>query len=208
MWDLTKLDDIEGASDLSTRQFPSIPIDAIDSFYNSQGNIRATKSDLEVDPAIGDKKREEYRSKPKTKNKGKCVNNKKIRLKDQPKIPSFPIHLLQKNDPPIEGVPTAVSKELQSFLDQAQFQGMEQIDDSIYYDSNSEANDYDEDDDNTFQDAIQVEDIIDDTDDDHNTIYGEQINNDFIAPIGIEDGATRVTIKHEGILHAQYCHYG
>ena len=54
----------------------------------------------------------------------------------------------------------------------------------------------------------QVEDVIDDTDDDDATIYGEPINNDFIAPVGIEDGATGVTIKHEGILHAQYCHYG
>ena len=34
-WDPTKLDDIEGASDLSIRQFPPIPVDAIDIFYNS-----------------------------------------------------------------------------------------------------------------------------------------------------------------------------
>ena len=46
--DPTKLDDIEGASDLSISQYPSIPADAIDSFYNSQGDIRATKSDSEV----------------------------------------------------------------------------------------------------------------------------------------------------------------
>ena len=31
----------------------------------------------------------------------------------------FSTHLLQKNDPPIEGVLSAVAKELQSFLDQA-----------------------------------------------------------------------------------------
>ena len=59
MWDTTKLDDIEGASDLSICQFPPIPIDATDSFYNSQSNIRATKSNLEVCPAVGDKKSEE-----------------------------------------------------------------------------------------------------------------------------------------------------
>ena len=40
---------------------------------------------------------------------------------------------------------------------------MEQIDDSVHYDNNSEANDDDEDDDNTFQDSIQIEDIIDNT---------------------------------------------
>ena len=84
---------------------------------------------------------------------------------------------------------------------------MEQIDDSVYYDSNSEADDNNEDDDNTFQDAIQVEDVIDDTNDDNATTYREPINNDFIALVGTEDRATRVTMKHEGILHAQYCHY-
>ena len=85
---------------------------------------------------------------------------------------------------------------------------MEQIDDSVYYDSNSEADDDDEDDDNTFQDTIQVEDVIDDTEDDDATSYGKTINNDFMAPVGIEDGATGITIEHEGILHAQYCHNG
>ena len=93
-WDPTKLDDIEGTSDLSISQFPPIPVDAIDSFYNSQGDIYATKSNSEVDPAVVDKKSEGYRpkptgfksegyrSKPKTKkkrNQRKWVNNKKIR---------------------------------------------------------------------------------------------------------------------------------
>ena len=124
---------------------------------------------MEVDSTVVDKKSEgyrpkptgikseEYRSKPKTKNKRnnrKWVNKKKIRWKDQPKVTSFSTHLLQKNDPPIEGVPTAVAKELQFFLDQARVRGMEQIDDSVYYDSNSNTDDNDEDDDNTFQDAI------------------------------------------------------
>ena len=85
---------------------------------------------------------------------------------------------------------------------------MEKLDDSVYYDSNSETDDDDEDDDNTFQDAIQVEDIIDDTEDDDAAIYGETINNDFIVPGGTEDGATGVTIEYVGVLHAQYCHYG
>ena len=169
------------------------------------------KNDLEVDPAVVDKKSEGYWSKPKTKNKRnkrKWVNNKKIRWKDQPKVSSFPTHLLPKNDPPIKGVPAAVAKRLQSFLDRAQVQGMEQIDDYVYYDSNSESDNDDEDNDHTFQDAIQVEDVIDGTDNDKATIYRETINNDFIAPVGIEDRVTRVTIEHEGILHAQYSHYG
>ena len=62
---------------------------------------------------------------------------------------------------------------------------MEQIDDSVYYDSYSEADDDVEDDDNTFQDAIQIEDVIDDINDDDATIYGEPINNDFMLPVGI-----------------------
>ena len=107
MWDPTKLDDIAGASDLSISQFSPIPVNAINSFYNSQDDICATKSDFEVDPAVVDKKRklevdpavvdkksegyhtkptgiksEGYQSKPKTKNKSNnrnWVNNKKIR---------------------------------------------------------------------------------------------------------------------------------
>ena len=75
-WDPTKLDNVEGASDLSISHFLPIPADAIDSFYNSQHDIRATKSDSEADPAVVDKKSEgycpkfnelkseEYRSKP------------------------------------------------------------------------------------------------------------------------------------------------
>ena len=87
---------------------------------------------------------------------------------------------------------------------------MEQIDDSVYYDSNGEAADDDEDDDSTFQDAIQVEDTSYDTDDDidESVSYGETINNDFNAPVGTEDGATGVTIEYDGVLYAQYCHFG
>ena len=115
-------------------------MDATDSFYNSQGDIHATKSDLEVDPAVSDapdksseekgegyclkpsgNKSEDYQSKPKTKkkkNKGKWVNNKKVRWKDQMKTSTFPTRLLSlKSDLPIEGVPAAVEAELQSFID-------------------------------------------------------------------------------------------
>ena len=67
-----------------------------------------------------------------------------------------------------------------------------------------------EDDDRTFQDAIQVEDAIYDTDDevDELVIYGETINNDFTVPVGTEDGTMGVTIEYDGVLHAQYCHFG
>ena len=87
---------------------------------------------------------------------------------------------------------------------------MEQIDGSVYSDSNDEDADDDEDDGSTFQDAIQVEDAIYDTDDDvHESVsYGETINNDFNVPVGTEDGATGVTIEYDGVLHAQYCHFG
>ena len=142
----------------------------------------------------------EYRSKPKKKkrNQQQWKNNKKIRWKDQPHIPSFPDHLL-----PTEGVPTDVAKELQSLLDQARIYEMEQIDGSVYYDRNGE-----EDDDSTFQDTILVEDASYDTDNevDDSSSYGETINNDSFVPLGTEDGATGVTIEFDGVLHAQYCH--
>ena len=84
---------------------------------------------------------------------------------------------------------------------------MEQIDDSVFCGSNNEADDDDEDD-NTFPDSIQVEDGIDDTKDDAAAIYGETINNDLIVLVGTEDGATGVTIEYEGVLYAQYYHFG
>ena len=96
-----------------------------------------------------------------------------IRWKDQPQVSSIPDNLLQKNDPQIEGVPSAIAKEFQSLLDQAQANGMA-----------VEADDNDEDDDNISQDDIQVEDITEDTndddDDDESVIYGETINNDSL----------------------------
>ena len=49
-WDPSKLDDLPGASDCSISQFSPIPQDAIDSFYTTQGDIRATKSDLKNEP--------------------------------------------------------------------------------------------------------------------------------------------------------------
>ena len=48
-WDPSKFDDVAGASDLSISQFPPIPLDTIDPFYTTQGDIRATKSDLKSD---------------------------------------------------------------------------------------------------------------------------------------------------------------
>ena len=53
-WDPSKLDDIEGAADLHIQQFSTTPIDAKDSFYNSQGNIFASKSNLEDDSVVSD----------------------------------------------------------------------------------------------------------------------------------------------------------
>ena len=96
---------------------------------------------------------------------------------------------------------------MQSLLDQAKVHGMEQIDDSVYYDSKGKDDDNDEDDDNTFHVAIQVEDVIDDNKDDDTAINGETINNDVIVQVGTEDRATGVTIKYEVVLHAQYCHF-
>ena len=84
---------------------------------------------------------------------------------------------------------------------------MEQIDDSVYYDSNDEETDDDEDDDSTFNNTIQVKSAIYDTDDDdEESINGETINNDFKAPTVFEEGATGLTIDYGSVLHAQYCH--
>ena len=59
-WDPTKLDSLEIESEQMIKAFSPIPADNIDSFYNDQGDIRATKSDsgvdskIEVDPAVVD----------------------------------------------------------------------------------------------------------------------------------------------------------
>ena len=50
--------------------------------------------------------------------------------------------------------------------------------------------------------------MIKDTNDDDATIYGELINNEFLPPVGQEDGAIGVMIEHKGVLYAQYCHFG
>ena len=149
----------------------------------------------------------EYQSKPKKKkrNQRQWRNNKKFRWKDQPHVPSFPDHLL-----PIKGVPSDVEKELQSLLDRPRVHGFEQINGSVYYDSNGKDGDDDEDDESIFHDAIQVVDVIYDTDDevDDPISYEETINNDYFLPVWTEDGATGVTIEFDGVLHAQYCHFG
>ena len=53
-WDPSKFDYVAGASKLSISQFPPIPLDTIDPFYTTQGDIRAIKSDvknkLEIEP--------------------------------------------------------------------------------------------------------------------------------------------------------------
>ena len=168
-WDPTKLDDVDGASDLMISQFSPIPLDVTDSFYNDLGDICATKSeskvdskvdpavvDSEVGPAVGDSKvdskvdpavvesevcpavesevgpavvenngryhqkptGEEYRSKPKKKkrNQQQWINNKKIRLKDQLQVPSFPDLLLQKSGPPIKEFNQQLQRNCNHFL--------------------------------------------------------------------------------------------
>ena len=50
--------------------------------------------------------------------------------------------------------------------------------------------------------------MIEGTNDDDATIYGEPNNNEFLPPARQQDGAIGVTIEHEGVLYVQYCHYG
>ena len=76
--------------------------------------------------------------------------------------------------------------------------------DQAYYDSNSN-ND-------TFHDAIQAENTIDDTygDDDDvnkrpiNNNDRKPINNEFLQPVGQQEGATGMMYVHEALLYVQY----
>ena len=84
---------------------------------------------------------------------------------------------------------------------------MQQIDDLVYYDSNSD--DDNENNSNTFHDSIQVENVIDDTyngnddvngkqtdnttddtNDDNNDVQRMPINTIFLQPVGQQEGAT------------------
>ena len=152
----------------------------------------------------------QYQSKPKPKKKKKKKNQhhwnnnkrKTIRWKDQPRITSFPDHLLEK-----EEVPTDIRREMKAMFEQARIHGMAQIDGVVYYDSNDEETDGNGDNDSTFHDTIQVESAIYDTDDDDDEpINGETINNGFNPPTGFEEGATGLTIELDNVLRAQYCH--
>ena len=51
-------------------------------------------------------------------------------------------------------------------------------------------------------DVIQVEDVIEEINNDHNTIYGEPINNYFLQPVGKKEGTTRMMIENEGVSYA------
>ena len=99
---------------------------------------------------------------------------------------------------------------MRAIYDQARIHGMEQVDGLVYYDSNGEEIDVDndKDDDSTFHDTIQVESAICDNDDvdDQPISNGETINNDFNIPTGFEEGAKGLTIDYGNVLHAQYCH--
>ena len=252
-WDPSKLDDIKGASDLSISQFPSIPAGVIASFYNSQGDIRATKSDLTKDPVVNDspkdpvvsdsskdpvvsdstmdhnvsdslnepvvsdskKKPSGYRPKPKKKKKqkkGRWKNNKKIKSSVNTKPPTSPTHLLPiKHDPRIVGIPAAVKREFQAYLEQA------------HVETTSSNGDDNDDDNNT---TVQVEDVFDASnssesppakpsaslsesfDFDVNNDYGELVNNEFLPPFDQQIGPTGATIIHDGVLFAKYsnCH--
>ena len=80
---------------------------------------------------------------------------------------------------------------------------MQQIDDLVYYDSNSD--DDDENNDNIFHNTIQVEDVIEKTNDADDNIHGKPINNGFLHPIGQQKGTTGMIFGHEGALYVQYC---
>ena len=88
---------------------------------------------------------------------------------------------------------------------------MQQIDDLVYYDSNS--NNYKEDNGDTFHDAIQMIDdtyddkddvngkptnnVINDIDDNNNDVQMKPINNIFLQPVGQQEVDTGMMYKHE-----------
>ena len=89
-------------------------------------------------------------------------------------------------------------------VNQAQTRGMEQINNLVYYDSNSD----EDDEDNISHDNIQgkadceFDRAIDDT---TNDVHGEPINNKFLHPVGQHKGTTGTMIKRERIAYVQYC---
>ena len=50
--------------------------------------------------------------------------------------------------------------------------------------------------------------MIEETNDDDDNIHGKPINNDFLQPVGQQEGATGAMYEHEGVLYTQYWHYG
>ena len=107
-------------------------------------------------------------------------NKKKIRWKDQLSTPSFPDHLLQAAE-----VPNDVAKEMRAIFDRAQIHGIDQIDGTVYYDTNCGEDDANNDDDSTFHNTAQVESELYDTNHDDVQLKndGETINNDFNKPV-------------------------
>jgi len=218
----------------------------------TQGDILATKSDLNKNPIVSDllndpvvidspkdpivcdstmdhnvsdritepvasdskKKPSGYRPRPKKEKKqkkGRWKNNKKIKWSADTKPPSLPTHLLQaKHDPRIIGVPAAVEKEMQAYLERAHAET-----------TNSNGDD----DVNNNETAVQVEDVFDTSnssesptakpsaslselfDYDVNNDYGELVNDVFLSPFD-HIGPTGETIMDDGVLFAQYsnCH--
>ena len=53
-WDLSKYDDLEGATELRLQQLQFTPNYNTDSFYDLEDNIRAHKSDCDEDSIISD----------------------------------------------------------------------------------------------------------------------------------------------------------
>ena len=95
-WGQSKFDDIEGAADLQIQQFPPTSSDATDSFYDSQGNICAQKSDLEEDSVVSDasstssgSRRRSYSSRPR-KEKKKIGKQQDSKMERPDKSTQFP----------------------------------------------------------------------------------------------------------------------
>ena len=77
---------------------------------------------------------------------------------------------------------------------------MTQINNLVYYDSNSDEDDEDD----NFYDTIQGEvgdefdGAIDDT---ANDVHGDPINNEFLHPVGQQKGATGMIFEHNGVAY-------
>ena len=87
---------------------------------------------------------------------------------------------------------------LHTLVNEARVWGMTQIDNLVYYDSNSDKDDEDD----TFHNSIQGEvgeDFDGETNDTAHEVYGKSINNEFLYPVDQHKRVTGMMVKQDRI---------